>query len=182
MEVFSQRPQFSLSYITDHYDWASLGQAQVVDIGGSQGHVSVALARRFPNLSTIVQDMDKVVEGAAVPEELRDRVRFMVHDLFALQSVHGADVYFLRWVLHNWSNKYCLQILRALIPALKPGAKVIVQESLMPEPGTVALWKEKNLRCVKDGLNPQSRSNHELPQGYRYKHGCRIQLAGEDRS
>ncbi|KAK6844446.1 hypothetical protein PG995_014556 [Apiospora arundinis] len=148
MAVFSARPQFSLSYVTDHYDWASLGQAQVVDIGGSQGHVSIALATRFPNLSLVVQDMERVVEHSVAPAQLGGRCRFMAHDLFAPQPIEGADVYFLRWVLHNWSDKYCILIIRALIPALRPGSKVLIQESLMPEPGAIAMWKEKNLRAT----------------------------------
>ena len=150
MQVFTERPQFNLSYVTDHYDWESLGSAQVVDVGGSQGHVSLALARKFENLSLIVQDMERVVGNMTAPEDLQGRIKFMAHDLFAQQPVQGADVYYLRWILHNWSDKYCILILRALVPALKPGAKVIIQESLMPEPGTVALWKEKNLRFVRD--------------------------------
>ena len=148
MQVFAQRPQFDLAYITDYYDWASLGHAKVVDVGGSQGHVAVALARRFTKLSIVVQDMDKVVENATAPEELRERVVFMAHDLFAEQPVKEAAVYFLRWTLHNWSDKYCILILRALVPALKHGSRIIIQETLMPEPGTVAMWKEKNLRYV----------------------------------
>lgn len=139
MQVFTERPHFNLSYVTDHYNWASLGQAQVVDVGGSHGHVSLALARKFNNLSMIVQDMERVVENATVPEELRGRVRLMAHDLFAPQPIQGADVYYLRWILHNWSDKYCILILRALVPALKRGAKVIIQETLMPEPSSVAL-------------------------------------------
>jgi trans-aconitate methyltransferase len=130
-----------------------LGKAQVVDVGGSQGHVSLALARKFKNLSLVVQDMERVVENMTVPEDLQGRLRFMAHDLFAPQPVKGADVYYLRWVLHNWSDKYCVLMLRALVPALKPGAKVIIQESLMPEPGTIALWKEKNLRSERN--NPE---------------------------
>ncbi|KAI1470345.1 S-adenosyl-L-methionine-dependent methyltransferase [Daldinia caldariorum] len=148
MQVFSQRPQFNLSYITDHYDWASLGQAQIVDIGGSGGHVSKALVRKYSNLNAIVQDIEKVIEGATVPEELRERVKFMAHDFFDPQPVQGADVYFFRWILHNWGDKYCILILRALVPALKRGARIIVQETLMPPPGTIASWKEKNLRSA----------------------------------
>lgn len=150
MQVFTDRPQFNLSYVTDSYDWASLGDAQVVDVGGSSGHVSLALAKKFNNLSMTVQDMEKVVEHATVPEEFQGRVKFMAHDILAQQPVRGADVYYLRWILHNWSDKYCMVILRALVPALKRGAKVIINETLMPEPGAVALWKEKNLRYVID--------------------------------
>jgi hypothetical protein len=29
----------------------------------------------------------------------------------------GPEGYFLRWILHDWSDKYALKILRALIPA-----------------------------------------------------------------
>ncbi|PHH75739.1 hypothetical protein CDD82_4305 [Ophiocordyceps australis] len=148
MQVFGQRPQFNLSFVTDYYDWASLGEAQVVDVGGSQGHVSLALAEKFNNLDMIVQDMEKVVENATVPEELQGRVKFMAHDFFAQQPVQGADVYYLRWILHNWSDKYCILILRALLPALKHGARVIINESLMPVPGAEAMWKEKSLRAT----------------------------------
>lgn len=150
MQVFTKRPQFNLPHVTDHYDWESLARAQVVDVGGSHGYVSLALARRFNNLSMIVQDMERVVENVTVPEDLKERVKFMAHDLFAPQPVQDADVYYVRWILHNWSDKYCILILRALLPALKHGARVIIQETLMPEPGTVALWKEKNLRSVRD--------------------------------
>ncbi|GAP91479.2 putative sterigmatocystin 8-O-methyltransferase [Rosellinia necatrix] len=149
MEIFTQRPQFSLSYVTEHYDWKGLGRAQVVDMGGSQGHVSLALARRFDNLSMVVQNIEGNAGNATAPEELRERVTFMTHDLFAPQPVQGAEVYFSRWILHTWSDKYCILILRALIPALKNGARIIIQDTLMPKPGTMALWKEKNLRFVR---------------------------------
>jgi hypothetical protein len=98
----------------------------------------------------IVQDMKKVLEDALVPEDLQGRVKFKAHNIFALQPVQGADVYYLRWIIYNWSDKYCILILRALVPALKSGAKVIIEESLMPEPSTMPLWKEKNLRYVRD--------------------------------
>jgi hypothetical protein len=159
MQVFTQRPQFDMRYLTDYYDWKSLGKAQVVDIGGSSGHASLALVKRFPSLSVVVQDMEMVVKNAMAPADVQDRMGFMAHDLFAPQPIHGADVYFMRWVMHNWSDKYVTLMLRALVPALKPGARVIIQETLMPEPGAVALWKEKNLRwddkcmTVSDGFS-----------------------------
>ncbi|CAI6227371.1 unnamed protein product [Periconia digitata] len=148
MQVFTQRPQFDMRYLTDSYDWASLGKAQVVDIGGSSGHASIAIANRFPNLSFIVQDMEMVVKNATAPPDIQDRIRFMPYNLFTPQPVYGADVYFMRWIMHNWSDKYVRLMLGALFPALKLGARVIIQESLMPEPGAVALWKEKNLRAT----------------------------------
>ncbi|KAI0892116.1 sterigmatocystin 8-O-methyltransferase [Annulohypoxylon nitens] len=133
------------SHIFNNYDWKSLGPVKMVDVGGGAGHYSIELARRFPNLSVIVQDMDKMFEGVKIPEELEGRFEFMAYDLFAPQTIQ-ADVYFFRWIFHNWSDKYSILIIKALIPALKPGAKVILNESCMPEPGEIAHWREKDLR------------------------------------
>lgn len=148
MKVFGDLPKYNISNIVDGYDWASLGRARVVDVGGSQGKLAVALAARFPALELVVQDMEKVVGGvheAAVPPELRSRVRFMAHDFFTPQAVH-AGVYLLRTILHNWGDKYCIRILRALIPALKPGARVLVNDMCLPEPGSIPANRESDLR------------------------------------
>lgn len=149
MKMFATKPEHDAAYTTDHYDWASLGQARVVDVGGARGHIAMELAKRFDKLQVVVQDMDKVIQGAeaGVPPQLRGRVTFQGHDLFAPQTA-SADVFFLRWILHNWSDKHCILILRAQIPALKPGARIVIQDTCMPEPGSVALWRERELRCA----------------------------------
>lgn len=38
----------------------------------------------------------------------------------AEQPVRHADVYFFRAIFHNWRHKYAVEILRNLMPALKP--------------------------------------------------------------
>jgi hypothetical protein len=41
--------------------------------------------------------------------------------------------------LHNWSDKYCIQILRHLVAAMKPSSKIIVNDAVIVEPtGTTA--------------------------------------------
>lgn len=147
MKAFTSRPGHDISYVLDNYDWGSLGQALVVDVGGAGGHVAIQLTKRFENLGVLVQDAEKAIIGveARVPEELKHRVRFMAHDFFTPQNI-TADVYYLRWVMHNWSDKYCVLILRALIPALKPGARIVIQDTCMPQPHTIPLWRERHLR------------------------------------
>lgn len=36
-----------------------------------------------------------------------------------------ADLYLIKLILHDWPDKECVEILRALRPALKPGAKIL---------------------------------------------------------
>lgn len=139
--------EYNSFHVVNNYTWANLGQVHLVDVGGGAGHVSVELATRFPNISVTVQDMENIFEGAdtQIPVALEGRLNYMVHNFFVPQTVK-ADIYFFRWIFHNWSDKYCILILKALIPALKPGAKIIVNETCMPDPGTISHWREKYLR------------------------------------
>lgn len=150
MKVFSGSPEYGPEYIADFYDWKALGRAKVVDIGGSQGHIAMELLKRFDNLNIVVQDIPEVVKDAEVniPDNLKGRLTFMPHNFFQPQSVK-ADVYYFRWILHNWSDKYCMLLLRAQIPVLDRGAHIIVQDSILPEPGTIPLWREQDVRCVE---------------------------------
>ena len=72
----------------------------------------------------------------------------MSHDFFTIQPVKDADVYLFRWIFHNWSDGYCIKILRNLVPALKNGAMIVINDNVLPEPGTMGLWQEERLRYV----------------------------------
>jgi hypothetical protein len=84
------------------------------------------LAEAFPNLQVTVQDLPQVrsVFEANVPDSLKRRVTFSEHDLFRPQPV-TADIYILKLILHDWPTAECLAILRSLIPALKPGSRIL---------------------------------------------------------
>ncbi|KAK0614953.1 O-methyltransferase-domain-containing protein [Bombardia bombarda] len=122
------------------FDWESLGEATVVDmpisltkVGGSSGHVSLLLANAFPKLNIVVQDMAET-EGAfhaLIPPELRSRVTFQPHDFFNPQPT-PADVYLLKSILHDWSDKYATEILRNLLVTLKPGGRILLCEPVNP--------------------------------------------------
>jgi trans-aconitate methyltransferase len=140
----------SLDALSTHFPWSDLpANSTVVDVGGSKGHVSIHLARSFPDLQFVVQDLPEVIDGAAesLPEDVSPkRFRFEAHDMFQEQPLKGAGVYLLRYVLHDWGDKYCIDILRKLVPSLKPGARVVIQDHLLPEPGTMTLLQEMQMR------------------------------------
>lgn len=148
MTFSSTRPGLQPHQALNGYDWASLGAATVVDVGGSHGSLSIALADKAPQLRFIVQDRPEVtaVGEKNLPSRLRDRVEFMPHDFFQEQPVKGAEVYMLRWIMHDWSDKYAAKILRALIPALKTGAKVLLIEQIVPGRGEVPVYYERAIR------------------------------------
>jgi hypothetical protein len=140
----------SASSVATSYPWSSLNPGStVVDVGGSVGHVSIAIAEAHPDLNFIVQDRPQVAEnahvGPEVAESVAKRVKFVGHDFLTPQTVVG-DVYLFRWIFHAWPDAYVVKILRNLIPALKKGAKVVASDQLMPEPGTVPLVAEREIR------------------------------------
>jgi hypothetical protein len=78
MSFLQTFPGLEPSHAVKAYDWASLGKATVVDVGGSHSLVCIALAKEFPDLQFVVQDLLKVVEDAKTkfPPELSSRVTF----------------------------------------------------------------------------------------------------------
>jgi hypothetical protein len=63
-----------------------------------------------------------------------------------MQPVEGADIYLLRWILHDWSDKYCIKILQNLIPALRKGTKIVINDICIPEPGQLGPRADRGLR------------------------------------
>jgi trans-aconitate methyltransferase len=144
MSCFTTGEGYSLVHLTGGYPWERVAAGTVVDVGGSYGDVAFALAREYPHLKLVVQELPEVVANAQRDESLD--VRFMEHSFFEEQPVKGAEVYLFRWILHNWPDKYCVRILRGLVPALKKGAKVLVMDGVSPPPGVLPNDLERNLR------------------------------------
>ncbi len=140
----------NVSYLVEGYPWSLLGAGStVVDVGGSEGHASIAIAEAHPTLKFVVQELPEVADKASFSEEVSndivERIEFSGHDFLTEQTV-VADVYLFRWIFHDWPDNYVIRILRNLIPALKEGARIVVNEQLMPNPGSVPQVIERQIR------------------------------------
>ncbi|KAJ6779632.1 hypothetical protein PWT90_06494 [Aphanocladium album] len=150
MESHGDREGFDLSHTIEGYPWSELGTARVIDVGGNQGHVSFALAEAFPQLSFIVQDRPELRTEKTigqVPEHLASRVQLAAHDCLTPQTAE-ADVYFFRHVFHVFSDKYAVTALKSLIPVMRPGARVIIHDYVLPAPGILSRSDEKSVRTM----------------------------------
>ncbi|KAL6860493.1 hypothetical protein ACO1O0_004521 [Amphichorda felina] len=76
-------------------------------------------AQLYPHLRFVLQDHAPAIERAKVevwPRESPDalasgRIQFIAHDYFDKNPMEGAGVHWLRYVLHDWSDGYCVRIL-----------------------------------------------------------------------
>ncbi|KAI1738211.1 S-adenosyl-L-methionine-dependent methyltransferase [Xylaria scruposa] len=152
------------------YPWATAlpSDAVVVDVGGGSGHVSKALAAAFPSFKITVQDREQVITAArqAAGGPGSSTISYQIHSFWDPNPLVGADVYFLRQVIHDWPRKEAIDILRALIPALKPGARVLISEFMVPELADDDLLEAKMIRQMDLQmmaiLNAKERTKDEL--------------------
>ncbi|KAG6877727.1 hypothetical protein C0992_009407 [Termitomyces sp. T32_za158] len=124
--------------VVEGFDWKAYSKGVVVDVGGGIGSQSMVLAKDFPNLSFVVQDLEPVISDASkfweatLPEAIATgHVILQVHDFFQPQPVKAADIYFLRMILHDWADENCIKILRNLRAAAAPHSKLFIVESVL---------------------------------------------------
>jgi len=111
------------------------------DVGGAGGSLLHDLLVVNPHLRGIVFDLPHVVEHAEMESRRRglaDRVTAVGGDFFV--EVPRADLYLLRYILHDWDDGACMAILRNCRRAMESGGRVIVLETVIgavgePSPG-----------------------------------------------
>nr|XP_027060969.1 trans-resveratrol di-O-methyltransferase-like [Coffea arabica] len=104
------------------------GLTTLADVGGGTGKVARAIAQNFPNIKCTVYDLPHVVANQGGAENLE----FLAGDMF--QSVPRANAILLKWILHDWSDEDCVNILKnckKAIPGRDKGGKVIIIDMVM---------------------------------------------------
>jgi demethylsterigmatocystin 6-O-methyltransferase len=105
----------------------------LVDVGGGYGQQAITFKNKFPNLPgrIIVQDIPATLDQA----KPIDGIEFKVHDFFQPQTIKEAKFYYFRHVLHDWTDDDCARILKAIIPAMGPHSRIIIDEVVLPDIG-----------------------------------------------
>ncbi|RYP27843.1 hypothetical protein DL767_007491 [Monosporascus sp. MG133] len=156
MDAVATSPKSDLKHLVSGFDWAGLGKAMV--IGGNIGHSCVTLAKAFPNLEFIIQDIPHVVEeGIKVVREnngvsIAERIKFQEYDFFEKEPVEGADVYLFRQIFHNWDFENSVKILKNTVESMSEGSHVLIMDFVIPEPGAVSSVNERVLRSRDVGM------------------------------
>ena len=108
------------------YDFS---EAQTIaDIGGGHGLLLETVLKAAPQAKGILFDQPQVIAGANVSE----RIEIVSGDFFAEIPVE-ADVYLMKFIIHDWNDEQSVTILQNLAKSAKPGAKVLLVESVVEE-------------------------------------------------
>jgi hypothetical protein len=131
---------FPPGLILERYSWSSLAEDSiVVDVGGGIGSSTLELAKQYPHLKFIVQDLPETVKNGdnywqqEYPEAISSgHVKLQAHNFFNPQPIRNASVFVLRIVLHDWPTPYAKKILIQLRAAAQPSTKVVLVEQIVP--------------------------------------------------
>nr|GEW36808.1 caffeic acid 3-O-methyltransferase-like [Tanacetum cinerariifolium] len=102
------------------------GVEEVVDVGGGLGATLGIIRSKYPNIKGVNFDMPHVLKDA--PQ--CPGVKHVGGDMF--QSVPKGDVIFMKWILHDWGDDYCIKLLKNCWAALPEYGKVVVLETIVP--------------------------------------------------
>ncbi|KAI9694159.1 MAG: hypothetical protein M1822_003430 [Bathelium mastoideum] len=131
--------RINLDFIFSNFAWDRYAKATIVDVGGGDGTISIALAERLSDLNFrfIVQDLPETISKIQCMPRPELRIEYQPHDFFALQTFVGADVYYFRNIFHNWPDEQCIQILRSHVPIMRPETRLLIDDFALHEPLTV---------------------------------------------
>lgn len=127
------RAEHEVAAVVAAYDLSGL--SRLVDVGAGPGLLARAALQAVPHLSVTLLDRPATVDRARqVMHEagLSDRCTFVAGDFFDTVPA-GADAYLLSRVLHDWTDADATRILTACRAAMKPGARLLIVDAVMPD-------------------------------------------------
>jgi hypothetical protein len=102
------------------------GDETVVDVGGGNGSLLVALLARTPGLRGIVFDLPETVRDE---KELGDRIEFVEGSFF--DHVPEGDVYVLGTILHDWDDEDATRILRTIHGSAGDRSRLLILDAVL---------------------------------------------------
>lgn len=111
------------------------GHKVLVDVGGANGPFAVAALERAPDLRAIVFDLPKIrpyLDRSRDEHGLAGRLDFVGGDFFRDEFPEG-DVIAMGYVLSNWPDDQCVELLRKAHRACPPGGRLLVMDRLFDD-------------------------------------------------
>jgi 2-polyprenyl-3-methyl-5-hydroxy-6-metoxy-1,4-benzoquinol methylase len=120
------------------------GAQKMLDIGGGHGYFSVALCRKYPELSATILDLPTAVQEAAPileRERMGKRVRLWAGDALTADLGEGElDLILIANLLHHFNEAQNRQLTHHAAQALRPGGVLAVMEFFQTEKKISPLW------------------------------------------
>jgi hypothetical protein len=125
--------RFAANAVLGAYDFSDA--RTIMDVGGGNGSMTIAILETTPDARGLVVDLP-YIEGPAKERiraaGLESRARFEPVNFFE-RVPQGADVHMLKFILHDWNDEECVQILKNCRAAIAPDGRLVAIEMVVPE-------------------------------------------------
>ncbi|MGO1052831.1 methyltransferase [Crossiella sp. CA198] len=137
------------STLPDLYDFTRC--TSITDVGGGNGSLLITLLHRFPELRGLVFDTQAAIPEAAEAVRqagLSDRCATQAGDFFA-EVPRGADLFVLKWILHDWDDEQAVRILANCRAALPADGRILIVDEVLPERGNPDQPRDPGLTDIR---------------------------------
>lgn len=125
---------------------------RIIDVGGSLGHFIYKVLDANPTMEGVLYDRSHVIanakklwneSGGAYNDDTQERLTMVSGSFFDASTIPEArngDVYHLRYILHDWGDEECLDILKNIRGKMgDKKATLVIGESAVPDRHTVGV-------------------------------------------
>jgi len=137
--------------------------ATVADIAGGFGGLLLRVLLTNPSLHGILYDQPHVLERNRLGE-LADNSRWELSSGDFFKSAPKADIYLLKYIMHDWPDEQASLILKNIRKAMNPGARILIMDPLIPEGNTPHSGKLMDLLCMGIYEGGRERTKKEFEQ------------------
>ncbi|KAJ8119161.1 hypothetical protein ONZ43_g3847 [Nemania bipapillata] len=120
----------------------------LVDVAGGRGHDLMDFLAKYPDEPGpfVLQDQEPVLESAT---SLSPKIKKQVFDLFTDSPVKGARIYFMKFILHDYMNEQCIQILANVKASMVKGySYLVINDFVLPDTGCGLLQSQWDLMMM----------------------------------
>jgi ubiquinone/menaquinone biosynthesis C-methylase UbiE len=123
-------------------DWkphSSKDDAVICDVGGGVGTIMTYVLQHYPKMKGIVFDQVSVSKRAKKYLEdqgVSDRSKAIGGNFLKPfpSDLNQCDIFMMKFILHDWPDDECIQILQNIKKVAKPGSKVVIIEHITDIP------------------------------------------------
>ncbi|KAL9640007.1 MAG: hypothetical protein Q9204_000878 [Flavoplaca sp. TL-2023a] len=111
----------------------------IVDVAGNKGYELISFAAEYPEFkgTMILEDLPSTFEQMNEGERSKIKaagIKLQEYNFFTPQPTKGANIYFIRDVLHDWSDKDAVQLLSQTAEAMEPGrSRLLIEDHVVDD-------------------------------------------------
>jgi hypothetical protein len=140
------------------------GIKKMVDLGGGHGTLLISILEKYSNMQGILFDRQQVVDKADVTDiepGVSERLQITGGDFF--QDIPaGADAYFMKNILHAFSDEDGIKLLSKVHSAMAGNAKLIILETVIEPDNKPSLGKRLDLLMLTGTNGGKERTREEF--------------------